>query len=128
MTTVVDPVVAGTPTGGGGGGDATAANQVAGNLSLSNLDTDLGAQADAVATTDTGSFSVIAFIKRGMQNWTSLLARIPSALTAGGNLKTAVSEALPAGSAVIGRVGRQQHHDCNHEGEKPFTGKRSFGT
>jgi hypothetical protein len=65
-------------SGGGGGGDATAANQVIGNTSLSNIDTDLGAQADAAATTDTGTFSIIAFIKRGMQNWTSLLARIPA--------------------------------------------------
>jgi hypothetical protein len=39
---------------------------------------DLGAKADAVATTDTGTFSVIAFIKRGLQNWTSLLAKIPA--------------------------------------------------
>ena len=40
--------------------------------------TDLGVKADAVATTDTGTFSVIAFIKRGLQNWTSLLAKIPA--------------------------------------------------
>jgi len=39
---------------------------------------DLGAKADAVATTDTGTFSVIALIKRGLQNWTSLLAKIPA--------------------------------------------------
>jgi hypothetical protein len=40
--------------------------------------TDLGAKADAVATTDTGTFSVISLIKRGLQNWTSLLAKIPT--------------------------------------------------
>ena len=40
--------------------------------------TDLGVKADAVATTDTGTFSVIALIKRGLQNWTSLLAKIPT--------------------------------------------------
>ena len=39
---------------------------------------DLGAKADAVASTDTGTFSVIAFIKRGLQNWTTLLAKIPA--------------------------------------------------
>lgn len=33
---------------------------------------------DSVATTDTGSFSVIAFIKRALQNWTTLLARVPA--------------------------------------------------
>ncbi len=41
---------------------------------------DLGVQADAAASTDTGTFSVIAFIKRTMQNWTTLLSRIPAAL------------------------------------------------
>lgn len=46
--------------------------------STGDLDTNLGAKADAAATTDTGTFSVIAFIKRGMQNWTSLLAKIPA--------------------------------------------------
>lgn len=48
------------------------------NQSLTNLDTDLGALADAAATSDTGSFSVISFIKRAMQNWTTLLSRIPA--------------------------------------------------
>lgn len=42
------------------------------------LVTAVGQQADAAATTDTGTFSVIAFIKRGLQNWTTLLARIPA--------------------------------------------------
>jgi len=45
---------------------------------LANIDTDLGALADAAATTDTGSFSVIALIKRGLQNWTTLLGRVPA--------------------------------------------------
>lgn len=61
------------PTGG-----ATSALQTTGNTSLNNLDVDLGAQADAVATTDTGTFSLIALVKRGLQNWTTLLGRIPS--------------------------------------------------
>ena len=85
-------------------GLSTAALQIAGNLSLSNIDTDLGTQADAAATTDTGTFSVIAFIKRGMQNWTTFLSRIPAALTAGGNFKTAIAEALPAGTNAIGSI------------------------
>jgi hypothetical protein len=38
----------------------------------------LGAPADAVATTDTGTFSIISFIKRAQQNWTTLQAKIPS--------------------------------------------------
>ena len=38
----------------------------------------IGLKADAAAASDTGSFSILAFIKKGLQNWTSLLARIPS--------------------------------------------------
>lgn len=57
----------------------------------------LGAVADAAATTDTGSFSVLAFLKRGMQNWTSLLARLPTlgAKASSGSLST-----TPATDAV----------------------------
>lgn len=36
----------------------------------------LGAQADAAASSDTGTFSILAFIKRGLQNWTTLLTRL----------------------------------------------------
>lgn len=56
---------------------STSALQIAGNSSLSNIDNDLGTQSDSAATTDTGTFSIISFIKRGLQNWTTLLARIP---------------------------------------------------
>ncbi len=59
-------------------GAASSAAQTTGNASLANIDIDLGAQADAAATSDTGTFSVLAFIKRGLQNWTTLLARIPA--------------------------------------------------
>jgi len=45
---------------------------------LASIDTDLGAQADAVASSDTGTFSLIALIKRGLQNWTTLLGRVPA--------------------------------------------------
>lgn len=38
----------------------------------------IGGTYESAATTDTGTFSVLAFIKRGMQNWTSLLAKIPA--------------------------------------------------
>lgn len=40
--------------------------------------TDVGARADAAASSDTGMFSIIALIKRGLQNWTTLLARVPA--------------------------------------------------
>jgi hypothetical protein len=47
-----------------------------GNTALAAANTARGAAADAAATTDTGTFSVIALIKRGLQNWTTLLAKI----------------------------------------------------
>jgi hypothetical protein len=59
-------------------GASTDAKQDLGNASLSNIDANIGAKSDAVATTDTGSFSVISFIKRGLENWTTLLDRIPA--------------------------------------------------
>lgn len=45
---------------------------------LTAVTTNLGAQADAAAGSDAGTFSLIAFIKRGLNNWTTLLARIPA--------------------------------------------------
>ena len=58
-------------------GAATSLLQTAGNTSVANIDADLGGQADGAAASDTGPASVIALIKRGLQNWTSLLTRIP---------------------------------------------------
>jgi hypothetical protein len=60
---------------------ATAAKQDTGNTSLGNIDADLGAPADSAATTDTGTFSLIALVKRGLENWTTLLGRVPTDLT-----------------------------------------------
>jgi hypothetical protein len=40
----------------------------------------VGAKADAAAADDTGSYSLIALIKRGLQNWTTFLARFPASL------------------------------------------------
>ena len=59
-------------------GLATSAKQDTGNTSLGNIDADLGAQADAAASSDTGTFSLIALTKRKLQNWTTLLARTPA--------------------------------------------------
>lgn len=64
--------------GGGGGGDASASNQQLQITQETLTNTALGTPADSPATTDTGTFSIIAFIKRGMQNWTTLLAKIPA--------------------------------------------------
>ena len=41
----------------------------------------IGLKTDAVATTDTGTFSIIAFLKRAQQNWTALQAKIPALIT-----------------------------------------------
>lgn len=38
----------------------------------------IGAPSDTAANTDTGTFSLVALVKRGLQNWTTLLARIPA--------------------------------------------------
>jgi hypothetical protein len=65
----------GSPIGGGSGGVATTI--------ADGADVAQGARADAAATTDTGTFSLIALVKRGLQNWTTLLARIPAAITPG---------------------------------------------
>jgi len=56
---------------------ATESKQDTTITAIGTTNTNLGAQADSAATTDTGSFSVISFIKRGMQNWTTLFNRIP---------------------------------------------------
>lgn len=58
-------------------GASTSALQTTGNTSLSNIDTSIGARADASATTDTGTFSIIALIKRGLENWTTFQAKMP---------------------------------------------------
>lgn len=63
-------------------GDGTHAEVVfaagAGSTSLANIDADLGTTAAAAATTDTGTFSLIALVKRSLQNWTTLLGRVPA--------------------------------------------------
>jgi hypothetical protein len=72
-------------------GAATSANQTTANTSLANLDTDLGAQADASASSDTGTFSLISLFKR-------LLSRITSLVPA--NLTVTSTRLLVDGSGV----------------------------
>lgn len=48
------------------------------NARIDHVSNGLGSKEDAVATTDTGSFSVIAFLKRSLENWASLLSKIPN--------------------------------------------------
>ena len=49
-------------------------------LSLGSIDSDLGAPSTEAATSDTGSFSLTALVKRALQNWTTLLGRIPASV------------------------------------------------
>jgi len=83
-----------TSGGGGGGGgsgsitlpgvsgtSAQAVQGITGGVPLSVSSSDLGNVGDAAATTDTGTFSLVALVKRALQNWTALLARLPAALT-----------------------------------------------
>jgi hypothetical protein len=60
---------------GGGSSGATEATQLL-------VKAGIGAPNDAAATTDAGTFSIIALIKRGLQNWTTLIGRIPASLGA----------------------------------------------
>lgn len=64
-------------------------------------DVALGATTDAAASTDAGTFSLIALVKRLLQKLTT---QLPAALTGSGSLKVAVVEALTASDVVIGRV------------------------
>lgn len=80
-------------------GATTAANSLPVTLSTDGaFATNFGAVADAAATTDTGSFSLLAFVKRGLQNWTSLLAKLPASL--GAKLSAASLSVVPATDAV----------------------------
>lgn len=78
---------------------ATSALQTTGNTSLNNIDVNQGAKTDAVATTDTGTFSLIALIKKVAQNITSLAGQIPASL----GVKVAASSLsiVPASDAVF---------------------------
>jgi len=55
---------------------------------------DVGAKADSAASSDTGTFSLIALIKRALQNWTTLLGKLPAALG-----RAAESASLPVALA-----------------------------
>lgn len=100
---------------GGGGGTATSTStlQTTGNNSLASIDTDLGAQADVAATADTGTFSLIAIMKRIMARFTSLItlqgAGLPAALDASGGVKVAIvgggSTSGPVNGTLTNRSG-----------------------
>lgn len=69
-----------------------------------NLTAVVGATNEAAAGTDTATSGLNGLFKRLLQRFTAFLALIPAALTAGGNFKTALQEAIPAGTANIGDV------------------------
>jgi hypothetical protein len=109
----VTGTVATTETRSGGVVDAsttrvTLATDSPGVTSLSNLSSASGLPADVVASSDTGTFSIIALIKRGMQNWTTLLGRVPTLVSGripvdGSEVTQPVSLAsapLPTGAAT----------------------------
>ena len=67
--------------------------------SASSIDTNIGAQADAVATTDTGTFSLISLTKKIAQNITAMSAKLPAAL--GATTSAASLSVAPATDAVF---------------------------
>ena len=81
-------------------GASTAANQSTTNASLANIYADLGAPADAAASSDTGTFSIIALVKRGLQNWTTLLGRVPT-LSLGAQAQSAALAVSPANKLTV---------------------------
>lgn len=75
-----------------------------GPLSESDFDTKIGSLTEAAPASDTASSGVNGRLQRIAQRITSLIALVPAALTASGNFKVAVQEALPAGTNNIGDV------------------------
>lgn len=68
----------------------------------------IGSLTEAAPATDTASSGLNGRLQRIAQRLTSLIALFPAALTAGGNFKTALLEAIPAGTNLIGKVGIDQ--------------------
>lgn len=96
--------VSGGISGGGGGSgtsNTTEATQILVKEAVQSLDANLGEQDSAAATSDTGTFPVIAFLKRQAQNFTTLLGRLPS--LSSGRIPVETSQAAGATSTVINR-------------------------
>ncbi len=87
-----------------------------GNTALAAANTARGAAADAAATTDTGTFSLISLFKRSLQNWTTALARmatlvnsaypVTDALNLGGNARVDLALTTTADHTAVLAVGR----------------------
>lgn len=77
-----------TVVGGGAGGSA--------DTSM------IGAKADAAAASDTGAFSLIALMKRGLQNWTTALGYLRSLVTNPAVVSGNITAATAAPGTVAG--------------------------
>ena len=122
-------------TGGGGGGsvDLTTTNALitSANADLALLDTAIGNPSDTTASSDSGTFSLVALFKRGLATLTTIAGNFAALATSAkqdtGNtslgtiatntgtantnlsqLHTDLIAALPAGSNLIGGVNVQQ--------------------
>lgn len=62
--------------GGGGTGDASAAKQDQQTTQLTAINGDLGAPADAAASSDDGTFGVIPLLKRALQRITAIVGHV----------------------------------------------------
>lgn len=76
---------------------ATSTNQTA-------QSTLIGAVDETAPASDTASSGLNGRLQRIAQRLTSLIALVPTALTGSGNFKTAIQEAIPAGTNNIGDV------------------------
>ena len=105
----------------------TGANVIGGVTVADGSSTSLGAKADAAASTDAGTFSLIALFKRSLQTLASILTACQGAtpagsnsigtvgLNAGGNAVGSITNTafgvtgpLPAGTNLMGKVGIDQ--------------------
>lgn len=116
-------------------GAATAAAQTTLIGHVDGIEGGLGAAADAAASSDTGTFSLVALVKRGLQNWTTLLARVPSLtvsstrlLVDGSGVTQPVSAAslpLPTGAATAANQSTGNNSLSSIDGKTPaLTGGR----
>lgn len=77
---------------------------IATEATLGTTNTSLGATNESAAGSDTATSGLNGRLQRVAQRITSLIALFPSALTGSGNFKTAILEAIPAGTNNIGDV------------------------
>lgn len=79
-----------------------------GAYTLSELDdfsAAIGQPADASATTDTGTFSLLSLFKRSLEKLTALAAQLPASLTTNGSsLKTGASDVVLTASVAAGQT------------------------